>query len=445
VLKASALLQQAARYSRTLSARVDIYSGITPLYANVPVVSGSIKGDRDSRTRLNADVILALAPNEGRDINVHKCRFKVHRGIESIGISERMQLGEFRIDELSRDESGLIDINGSGLESYVIDARFIRPRTPPKGTSTIGFIIQLIHEVMPSVPVRILTTNDALITATAPWDSERWDAVEAMAQSIQAEVYANALGEFVIADAPNLLSEVPVYLVNEGEGGVLVTRKNKDTRDQVYNAVSVSGSSTDPNVLPVWAWAYDNDPLSPMYYWADPLLGGFGQVPRFFESQFFTTEAQCQRTADNLLAQSLAANKALTFSTVPLGFLEAGDTVTVQLLDGTYENHLLQSFTCTLDVVGTYDADTLSSKVIARALDTATPIQVVQPPIIEVPSDLVYLAPDPLHPGLFVMSSSGTIAFMAIEDPAHLGTWPVVETASLSADPVHSGLYLVTT
>ena len=368
MLKASALLQEAARYSRTLSARVDIYNGRTPLYRNVPVVAGSLTGDRGSQVRLTATVILGMQRDEGRDITVQKCRFKVYRGIESIGIAEQMQLGEFRVDELSRSQDGTIEIKGSGLEAYVVDARFIRPRTPPKGTSTISFLVTLIREVMPSVPVRILATNDRLITATAPWDSERWDAIEAMADSIQAEVYVNALGEFVIADAPDLLNEVPVYLVNEGDGGVLVERKTKETRDQVYNAVSVSGSSTDPNVLPNWAWAYDNDPLSPTYYWADPLLGGFGQVPRFYESQFFTDDAQCQRTANNLLAQSLAANKSLTFSTVPLSFLEAGDTVTVQLLDGGYENHLIQRFGCTLDIAGTYDAETLSSKVIARAV-----------------------------------------------------------------------------
>jgi hypothetical protein len=228
--------------------------------------------------------------------------------------------------------------------------------------------VTLIQEALPSVPVIIRATGDRVITATAPWDSERWDAVEAMADSINAEVFCNNEGEFIIADAPDLLNQAPVYRVNEGDGGVLIHRKSKDTRDQVYNAVSASGSSTDPAVLPVWAWAYDSDPRSPTYYFADPLQGGFGQVPRFFESQFFTSDAQCQVTANNLLAQSLAGNSTITFDSVPLGFLEVGDTVSVQLLDGTYENHLIQTLDCTLEIDGTMNIETLSSKVIARAV-----------------------------------------------------------------------------
>lgn len=368
MIPASPLLQEAARYSRTLSSRVDIYSGQTKLYSNVPVTTGTLTADRGSNARLSASVTLAMQWNEGLDINVQKCRFKTYRGIESIGIVERMLLGEFRVDEMSRDETGLIQLTGSGLESYVIDARFLRPRTPPKGQSTISFLTTLIKEALPSVAVRVTATRDQAITATAPWDSERWDAVTAMADSINAEVYCNPNGEFVIADAPDLVSQVPVYLINEGDGGVLVKRSLKETRDQVYNAVSASGSSTDPNVLPVWGWAYDADPQSPTYYYADPLQGGFGQVPRFYESQFFNTDAQAQRTAQNLLAQSLAANKTLTFSAVPISFLEVGDTVTVQLIDGSFENHLLQKISCTLEIDGTFDAETLSSKVIARAV-----------------------------------------------------------------------------
>lgn len=368
MLKASALLQEAARFSRTLSSRVDVYSGQKVIYSNVPVVSGTITGDRGSKARLNCSLTLGMARNEGADINVRSCRFKVYRGIESIGVKEQMQLGEFRVDELTRTETGQIDLTGGGLESYVIDARFLRPRTPPKGTSTISFIVTLIQEALPSVPVRILATSDRVITATAPWDSERWDAITALADSINAEVYANAAGEMVIADAPDFVTDAPVYLINEGEGGVLVSRKSKDTRDQVYNAVSSSGSSSDPNVPPVWGWAYDSNPSSPTYYFADPLQGGFGQVPRFYESQFFNTDAQAQAVADSLLAQSLAANSTITFSTIPLSFLEASDTVTVQLLDGSYANHLIDKFQCTLDINGTYDCDTLSSKVIARAV-----------------------------------------------------------------------------
>jgi hypothetical protein len=368
VLRASTLLQEAARYTRTLSSRVDIYHGQRITHPAVPVTTGTLTADRTSKTRLNASLTLAMTPDDATGIDTRHCRFKVYRGIESLGMQEQMQLGEFRVDEVSRDETGLIQLTGAGLESYVIDSRFIRPRTPPRGQSTISYILTLVREAVPSAVVSLLATHDRPITATAPWDSERWDAIDALATSIDVEVYCNANGEFVVADAPALVGDVPVYLVNEGDGGVLVTRSEKDSRDQVYNAVSVSGSSSDPDVLPVWAWAYDADPQSPTYYFADPLLGGFGQVPRFYESQFFNADWQCQRTADGLLAQSLAANKTLTFTTVPLSFLEVGDTVTVEMQDGDYENHLIQKLSCSLEIDGAMSCETLASKVLARAV-----------------------------------------------------------------------------
>lgn len=368
MLKATPLLRAASRYSRTMHAQVDVYRGATLTHLDVPVTAGTLTADRSSQIRLSASLTLAMPWERDTDIGTRQHRFKVFRGVHSIGVSDRLQLGEFRVDEVQRDETGLISLSGSGLESYVIDARFIQPRTPPRGVSTIAYIQQLIQEALPSVVVRARTTRDRKITATAPWDMERWDAVDALASSIDAEVFCNASGEFIIADEPDLLSEVPVYFVNEGEDGVLVGRATKDTRDQVYNAVSVSGASTDPNVLPVWGWAYDSDPASETYYYADPLTGGFGQVPRFLESSFFTTDAQCVKSAEGLLTQSLAANKTLNWSSVPLVFLEVGDTVSVQMHDKGFENHLIQKLSCSLEIEGTLNCETLSSKVIARAV-----------------------------------------------------------------------------
>lgn len=368
MIPVSNLLREAARYSRTLSSRCDVYYGTVMIHADAHVVTGSYTCERGNKVRLNAKVTLAVEETALTTVDTWHTRFKLYRGIESIGYSERFQLGDFRVDEVSRSEDGLIELTGSGLENYIIDARFIRPRTPPYGASTVHTISDLIREIMPTVDIRIMTTRDAPVRATAPWDVERWDAVEALAGSIDCEVYAGSTGEFFIADVPDLVTGVPVYFVNEGAGGVLVGRSEKDTRDQVYNAVSASGSSSDPNVPPVWGWAYDDDPTSPTYYFADPLAGGFGQVPRFHASQFYNTDEQCVRAAQGMLAQSLAANKTLSFETIPLAFLEAGDTVTAELRDHTQENHLLQKTDCTLEIDGAMKCETLSSKVIARAV-----------------------------------------------------------------------------
>lgn len=370
MIPASTLMQEAARYSRTLSVRADIYRGSTLLQSMAPVTGGTVTADRTNKARLTAKISLAMYPWEAVGIDEHRCRVVLSRGIESLGYAERTPLGMYRVDTVSRNAFGQIDLDCSGREQYVVDARFIRPRTPSYGASTVGEIRNLIREVLPSARIRLQNTSDRLVTATAPWAQERWDGVDALSTSIHAETFCDYTGDFVIADTPDLSNGVPVYSVNEGDGGVLVTREEKGTRDQVYNAVSASGSSSDPNVPPVWGWAYDSDPNSETYYFADPdgPGGGFGPVPRFYTSQFLTTDQQCADTAQSLLAQSLAANNTLTFSTLPLEFLEVGDFVQVNMLDGTTEVHLLNKITLGLDINAAMTCDTLSSKTEARVL-----------------------------------------------------------------------------
>jgi hypothetical protein len=77
-------------------------------------------------------------------------------------------------------------------------------------------------------------------------------------------------------------------------------------------------------VTPVWAWAFDNDPASPTYFY-----GPYGQRVRFYSSQFFTSVTQCQAYADRLLIESLSPSQTLSIGGSPIPFLEAGDPVTI--------------------------------------------------------------------------------------------------------------------
>jgi hypothetical protein len=361
VIPHSALLDAAVRESTTLSVTVDIMRGNTVVIPDVDVVAGSISSDRTSKTRLSADVQLVYPDWKDDDISVNVHRFRIKRGFTSVGITEELVLGTFRIDERARNDNGLLALKGSGLETYIIDARFLSPRTPPYGQSTINTIRSLILEVLPDVTVVNEATTDTQVLMTAPWKRDRWDdAIEPLMESINVEVFVDYRGAFVIRDLPNLATGVPVYRINEGENGVLVSRSTKQTRDRVYNAFVASGSSTDPNVVPVFAVAMDSDPFSETYFYGD-----FGQVPRFYVNQNFTTTAQCQATADRGLADALAANKSLQFTTAPLHFLETGDLVQVMLADGSEEVHLVNTLSGGLSVDGGLQAETLSTKNIA--------------------------------------------------------------------------------
>ncbi len=359
MIPVSALHREAIRYSRSLLVTVDIYRNGAPLlgFQDVPVLGGSYTNDRTSKTRLTCDVTIARNSWEATGIDAKLCRFVVKRGITSIGVEDQITLGTFRVSSVDRSTRGQLTLKGDGLEQYIIDARFLVPRTPSFGISTVQQIRNLITEVLPTANVVARNTFDRRVLATAPWKEDRWDAVQTMADTLTAEVHANYTGDFVIVDKPNPSLGVPVAWFDEGNGEVLVDRKEEETRERVYNAVSVSGSSSDPNVPPVWAWAYDSNPASDTYFY-----GNYGQVPMFYTSQFFTTTAQCQATADSMLAAALAENKTISFNGPPIDFLESGDLVGVRTSIGDMEGHILQKIGYNLGVDGGFGADTLSYK-----------------------------------------------------------------------------------
>lgn len=354
----SQLFETASHYSHTMSTVVDIYHGATNVYPNVPVVSGSVKCDRESKIRWSATVEIGLYPWELLPlVDIARSRFKVYRGITSIGFSEMLQLGEYRIDSIKRTAEGSVSLSGSGLESYLIDDRFLQPRLPPYGQSTVQAITDLVTESVPGTDTVIaMNTHDRGVTATSPWARARDEAVTALADSIGVDVYADHSGTFVITNNPNLdATSVPVFTVAAGDGGVLISESDGDTRDKVYNAVSVSGRSGDTATgqLPVWGWAYDANPASPTYYYGD-----FGQKPRFYTNTALDSAAQCVTVARNQLALAIAANKSLSFTAPAICFLEAGDVIQIVHPDGTRGNYLLQQVSLGLGHDGTLSSDT---------------------------------------------------------------------------------------
>jgi Domain of unknown function (DUF5047) len=342
-----------------MSTIVDVYVGDSLEYPDIPVVDGNVTCDRGSKVRWSSQIDIALYPWELVPLlDTYKARFKVFRGLTSLGRTEMLQLGEYRVDEVGRSDIGHLSISGSGLESYIVDARFLRPRTPPYGDSTLTTIAGLITEAVPATPTVIAqNTFDSRIQATAPWERDRIDAVLALGDSLNADVLANNEGVFVIKDKPTLVGRVPVFVVNAGPGGVLLGEQVKNTRDGVYNAVSVSGQSSDQSIPPVWGWAYDSDPASPTYYYGD-----FGQKPMFYSSQYIYSEDQCVSIAQTMLAEALAVNSSLSFDSLAVCFLEAGDVVTVVLSDGTTQNHMLQKTNIGLNHNGTLKADTFVNR-----------------------------------------------------------------------------------
>jgi hypothetical protein len=247
---------------------------------------------------------------------------------------------------LSRTGRDTLSLNCSGLESYIVDGRFPMPRTPPYGSPTTLAIRDLIHEVLPGAQVIFEVSGDKRVQLRSPWEKERIDAIRALADSIDAQVFADYRRAFVIRDVPSSFA-TPVYRINEGPDGVVIDTNRKQTRDRVYNAAVVMSTSSDPDVPPFYGIAVDSDPTSPTYFYGD-----FGQVPRFYSSQFFTSDAQCFATAQEQLVEALVANKTTAASCLLLPFLEVGDSILLDTAEGVTEQHTIAKISASMSASG---------------------------------------------------------------------------------------------
>lgn len=356
MIPSSLLFRDALSYSRTVSARVDIVRNGVVVGPNVPCVGGTVTCDTTRVVRWECSLGMALTPWQDIDVNTADTRVRVYVGLQSLGIAESLQVGEYRVNDVSRTEVGQVTVTGEGLESYVRDDRFEQPRTPPYGTSTVIAIGDLVQQAVPGGATMVLrNSRNRGVLATAPWEKERLDAVDALSESLQAVTYADHAGRFVIEDLPDL-GGVPVAILDEGAGGLLIARSEKISRTGVFNAAVVSGSSTDSTVPPVSAVARNTNPASPTR-WGGP----FGKVPTFMTSQFLTTVEQCQAAADRKIAEGEAADEQFSIDGVPLVYLTGGDLVWVRRSTREMAVALLTKTTLDIGVAGRWSAEVVTA------------------------------------------------------------------------------------
>jgi hypothetical protein len=273
ITEASLLFRDSQSQSRTIFSEMDIVRDGIVIAADIDVSGGTVTTDRGSNERYSATVTIARAPwEDALPVEMDGTRARLRTGVESIGVRESVQVGEYVIFDFKNDFKGELSVSLKGKEILVIGDQFIRPRTPPYGVSTVDTIISLVTESVPDAEFVLLNSIDKKITSTAPWDKERWGAVTELADSIMAEVYCGHDGRWYITDMPDLDNLVPVAKVIAGPSGVVIAQSVSKSRDKVRNAWSVSGQSSDPAVPPAWAFAYDSNPDSPTYYGSiDPI------------------------------------------------------------------------------------------------------------------------------------------------------------------------------
>lgn len=334
---------QALGSSHRVISRIDAYqAGV--FIGTVPFSAGTVDVTARNRVRriLNFTADVALYPTEHRDLlSPYATVLQAWRGIDLGTTQVLLPVFNGRVEHVdNRDQfGGGIEIRARDLMGDVNDARFEQPRAAPTDARIIDAITMLLIEAVPAATVTVDAGVDttSLVPSGLMWDVDRGKAVDDLAQSIGAEVFAVPDGTgFRVRNVPTLL-DAPSWTVNEGVNGTLVTAGRSVSRDGVYNVVVTVVERANGDA-PLRFVAEDTNVGSATY------VGGlFGRVPRFLRNPLVTNAEQGDAAGYALLARSIGATRTRTITCVPNPAAEAGDVITA-LVAGVTETHIADTF-----------------------------------------------------------------------------------------------------
>lgn len=307
-------------------------TGTSPTGTEISIFGGDIQLDSTASIRGTLNLITdgdGSFPDNASDLfTPYGNEVFVRRGIAfGGGTIEWVSLGYFRIDSVEQDTApdGSITLECQDRMAGIIEARLLAP-VQYSATATYGDIVDdLIMEVYPWATVQWddLTDTDAIGRSVISED-DRYKFLNDLITSVGKVWYWDHRGILVIKDVPD--PDDPVWSVNAGENGVLVSLSRSLSREGVYNAVVASGEALDTEA-PSRAVVVDNNPDSPTYYYGD-----FGKVPRFYSSPFITTDSQAQTAAASLLTQNLGLPYSVDLTSIPNPALEPLDPIAVNVI-----------------------------------------------------------------------------------------------------------------
>ncbi|MFD6068918.1 DUF5047 domain-containing protein [Amycolatopsis lurida] len=350
--------------SHAMQARATVSS---PTYGvlTLPLSGGSVEVDATSKVRRTATLQTDPRwwPHSPTDLlSPYGSTCRVDYGIVlPSGDTEWVPLLTGYLDETSRTRpitgSGDLTVKVADPAQRVAEDRLDVPAQTIANAPAVSEIARLVKATLgPQLDV-IDETGSSASASVFIIERERWDAVEKLADFLAAEPFFDPLGRLVIRPQPTL-SRNPVWTIRTGNRGSLLTAKDKRSREQVYNRVVASGQRTD-GVPAVYATATDT--TSPAYYG-----GPFGKKNRFYTSELLTTTAQCQATADALLARTRGVGAQVEIEALVNPALDSGDVLAVLDPETGETRHIIDKLSIPLTPDGTQSITTRSDELPAE-------------------------------------------------------------------------------
>lgn len=315
-----------------LTAKVDVLYDGAVIASDVQIAGGSVKLDGGSDIRSSLSLTIADPsefPKTPTDRwGVYGQRISVSAGIiYTDGTIERVMLGEFVTVSVGGDiHQGPLQIEAQGKE-ILLKRAVTEGAVSTSGVSVSGWISSLVDTHAPGESYVNNSTHGGNAVPTKTYDAgtEVLTVINEAATSIGAEFLCNMDGTFELRDITDPATAAPVWAVDAGSTGVLVSADIDLTSEDVFNNVVVSGENTEENVAPVtavWQIQGPTDPLS--------VDGPFGKVTKRYSSSLITTLPQALETAKRLLHKYRAANRTVSLTAIHNHAIEPGDCIAVR-------------------------------------------------------------------------------------------------------------------
>lgn len=331
-------------------------TGTAPTGTEIPVLGGDVTFDTTADVNATLDLTTQYDwPLSATSFGTpYGSEVFVERGVQyGNGVKEYVGLGYFRIDSVgqARVPNGAIRIQGSDRMAAVRDGRNLQPVQFTAGASFRAVVDFVVGDVVSGYSA-VYDSPDVNLSASHILGQDRLQFLSDLLKAYGKVGYFRYDGKFVVKTPP-AASTNPVWTINHGKDGVLVSMSREINREGVYNAVMATGEPVGEGA-PVYGISYDTAVSSPTR-WGGP----FGKVPRLFSSSFIETQSQALTAAQSILASSTGLPYVVSLGSVPNTALEGWDLVLVDY-DKTSpdEFHILSRITYPLSVSGEMAMDT---------------------------------------------------------------------------------------
>jgi hypothetical protein len=331
-------------------------TGVDPDGIEIPIITGDVQLATNNEVRSTLDVTTAgvssagvrMWPNAANDLLAPFGKeLFVERGIQyKTGDTEWVSLGYHKMFTVEQDNppDGPLRIAAKDRMSSIVDAKLINPVQFAAAATRAAVMERLVLEVYPYAVIEWAdSAGSVAIGKTLVAEEDRYKFLNDLVTSAGRIWYWNHEGKLIIKPAPS--PSAPVWDVDHGENGVLVSMGRDLTREGVFNGVVATGSGD----APARAVVVDGNSNSPTYWW-----GAYGKVPTFYQSEFLPFNADALAAATALLSRSLGTPYVVQFGSIVNPALEVLDPIRVVYPDrarsrsDVTETHIIETLTVPL-------------------------------------------------------------------------------------------------